>query len=225
MLPIISVRIPTKNRAELLCERALASVFYQTYRNLEIVVVGDCCDDNTYVFLNRIRSPFHIEFINLPERCYQEQELMKDPEIRWFMGPVRATNNATELCQGEWIAHLDDDDIWTPDHIERSLDFALKGNYDFVSSSYIRKNNGKYEIIKDTDGIGGCQTWFYKTELAKRFPYNPDCWKNKTNRVSDTDVAERIRKSGCRIGFLDEVGAYVLPRPGEEFVGLKAYKK
>lgn len=149
---------------------------------------------------------------------------MEDPEIRWFMGPVRATNEATSRCKGEWIAHLDDDDIWTPDHIERSLDFALKGNYDFVSSSYVSQNNGEYKIIKDENGIGGCQTWLYKAELAKRFPYNADCWKNKINRVSDTDVAARIKSSGVRIGFMEAVGAYVLPRPGETEIGLKAYK-
>lgn len=147
---------------------------------------------------------------------------MRDPEIRWFMGPVRATNAATEMCKGEWIAHLDDDDIWTPDHIERSLQFALDGNYDFVSSSYIRKNNGKYETIKSE--IGGCQTWLYKTELAKRFPYDDQCYKKSYNRVSDIDVAERIKLSGANMALLDIVGAYVLPRPGETEVGLKAYK-
>jgi glycosyltransferase involved in cell wall biosynthesis len=208
-----------------LCERALASVFYQTYRNLEIVVVGDDCRDRTYQFLKEIRSPFPIEFINLQERCEQEKELMKDPEIRWFMGPVRATNRATELCRGEWIAHLDDDDIWLPDHVEKSLKFALLNNYDFVSSKYVSKSNGTYKIVGSSDGIGGCQTWLYRTELAKKFPYDPDCWKHKINRVSDTDVAERIRCSGVRIGFRDEVGTYVLPRPGETQIGLKAYKK
>lgn len=150
---------------------------------------------------------------------------MEDPETRWFMGPVRATNAATELCQGEWIAHLDDDDIWTPDHIERSLDYALKNNYDFVSSQLIRKKDGIYETIGAEDSFGGCQTWLYRTSVAERFPYDPECYKKKTNRVSDIDVAQRIRSSGIRIGFMEAVGAYVLPRPGEITIGLDAYKK
>lgn len=209
----------------MLIRRALASVFYQTYRNLEIVVVGDDCSLHTEHHLKNINVPFPLRYVNLPERSQEERQLLRDPEIRWFMGPVRATNAATELCRGEWIAHLDDDDIWTPDHIERSLDYAITNDYEFVSSKYIKKSGGIYQEVGAEQGIGGCQTWLYKAELAKRFPYNPDCWKNTINRVSDTDVAQRIRESGAKIGFFDAVGAYVLPRPGEEFVGLKAYKK
>lgn len=209
----------------MLCERALASVFYQTYRNLEVVIVGDYCTDRTKTFINNLVSPFPLKFINLPPRSDEEISLMKDPEIRWFMGPVRATNAATELCKGDWIAHLDDDDIWTPDHIERSLDYALKNNYDFVSSQIIRKKDGIYEKIGAEDSFGGCQTWLYRTSIARQFPYDPECYKKEKNRVSDLDVAQRIKISGIRIGFMEEVGSYVLPRPGEITIGLDAYKK
>lgn len=199
----------------------MASVFYQTYTNLEIVIVGDDCTDDTERMVHVYRGGIRINFENLPPR---EKEI-SDPEIRWFTGPVRATNRATELCKGEWIAHLDDDDIWTPDHVERSLNYALQNNYDFVSSKIIRKKNGNFEEVRGEDGIGGCQTWLYKTELAKRFPYDDNCWKKSNNRVSDLDVAERIVQAGYKVGFLDEVHAYVLPRPGEDTVGLEAYKK
>jgi glycosyltransferase involved in cell wall biosynthesis len=221
----VSVRIPTKDRAWLLEERSLPSVIYQTYQNLEIVIVGDYCTDWTEDIINQWNKEIPIKFKNLSRRSIIEEELMKDPEIRWFMGPVRATNAATEMCSGEWIVHLDDDDIWTPDHIERSLDYALKNNYDFVSSKIIRKKEGKFEEVGAENGFGGCQTWLYKKSLADLFPYNPECYKNDINRVSDTDVADRIQRSGAKIGFLNIVGAYVLPRPGETTVGLDAYKQ
>src|SRR4051794_35643496 len=51
--PLITVRIPTFNRAEIVCERALASVRRQTYDRWEAVVVGDACTDDT---AERIRS-------------------------------------------------------------------------------------------------------------------------------------------------------------------------
>lgn len=228
--PTISVRIPTKNRANLLRDRSLPSVIYQTYTKIEIVIVGDFCIDNTDEIINSFRNRgIKITYKNLPVRSDQELELIKDPEIRWFMGPVRATNAATELCKGEWIAHLDDDDIWTPDHIEVLLGFALKNNYDFVSSKYIRKRYGKFEEVdgEEINGqkVGGCQTWLYKTELAKQFPYDSLCYRKRYNRVSDIDVAERLVLSGARMGFYDHPTAYVLPRPGKETVGLEAYKK
>jgi glycosyltransferase involved in cell wall biosynthesis len=223
--PLISVRIPTKNREWLLRERALASVFYQTYPNLEIVVVGDNCTDDTERMVHGYRGGIRIKFENLPPR---EKEI-EDPEMRWLTGPVRATNRATELCTGEWIAHLDDDDIWTPDHVEKMYWFALNYGFDFVSSAYINKSYGQFRKIEferiDGKPIGGCQTWLYKTDIARQFPYDEQCYKKSHNRVSDLDVAERIVQAGYKVGFLDEVHAYVLPRPGEDTVGLKAYIK
>ncbi len=136
------------------------------------------------------------------------------------MGPVRATNKATELCSGEWIAHLDDDDSWTPDHIEALLYYALNCNLEFVSGDYIAENNGQREVRS-----GGCQTWLYKKYVADIFKYDPNCWKKKWNRVSDLDVYERMERAGVRMGHLDKVVAYVLPRPGEKTIGLEAYKQ
>ena len=45
--PLISVLMPTYNRAELLRERSVASVLRQTYSRFEIVIVGDACTDHT----------------------------------------------------------------------------------------------------------------------------------------------------------------------------------
>jgi|SRR5664280_226144 Glycosyl transferase family 2 len=46
-VPLVSVCMATLDRAELLIERSIASVLAQTHRNLQIVVVGDNCTDDT----------------------------------------------------------------------------------------------------------------------------------------------------------------------------------
>ena len=71
--------------------------------------------------------------------------------------------------------------------------------------------------------IGGVQTWMYRSYL-RFMSYNPECWRKKWNRVWDVDLVTRIHYSGARMGFLEEIMAYVLPRPGEKSVGLEAYK-
>ena len=45
--PLISIIIPTYNRAELLIDRALKSVLAQTYDNFEVIVAAHGCTDDT----------------------------------------------------------------------------------------------------------------------------------------------------------------------------------
>ena len=220
--PLVSVRIPTWNRSHILADRAIRSVISQTYKNWELCIAGDYCTDDTEEILKKISDKFNCQIVwsNLSERTKEDQEFLKDPKMRWFTGPVRATNEATRLCSGDWIAHLDDDDSWTPDHLQTMLDFAIKGNYELVSSAY--DGNGKK--VGAENGIGGCQTWLMRRYIAEIFQYDKNCYKKKWNRVSDTDVAERMRKAGVRIGYLDKITAIVKPRPGETEIGLRAYQ-
>ncbi len=220
--PFISIRIPTHNRSRILVERALSSAINQTYKNKEIVIVGDHCTDGTEELLREMglfRSGLRGIWHNLPERNAYEKELLKDPEIRWFMGPVRATNKATELCSGEWIAHLDDDDTWTTDHLEVLLKFATEGNYEFVCADYEEERYGVRKRVER-----GTSTWLIKKYVADIFKLDSNCWKKSWNRVSDTDVVERMESAGVRMGHLKQVVAFVLPRPGEKTVGLDAYR-
>jgi len=220
--PLISVYTPTYNRAKLLIERAVNSVLRQTYKNFEYIIVGDHCTDDTAKLISKINDP-RIRFYNLPERGYRYPPTV---ENHWFAGPVVPANFALKKVRGKWIARIDDDDIWTEDHLEVLLRFAQKGNYEFVSSSYIAVRHGKEILIdvKDqTPRIGGTQTWLYRSYL-KFMKYNINCWRKKWNRVNDTDLQDRFYKAGVRIGFLDRVTCYVLPRPGEETIGLEAYR-
>jgi len=215
--PLVSVRIPTKNRGKLLIKRAITSAINQTYKNIEIVVVGDYCTDNTGLLLKKVGDP-RIRFHNLPQRPKKERDFLRDPEMLWFTGPVRPTNKASELVRGEWIAPLDDDDTWTDDHIEVLLKFAQEENLEFVSGDYIAERNGERRTMS-----GGIQTWLFRSYL-KLFKCDQNCWKKSWNRVFDLDVYERMEKAGVKMGHLDKVVAYVVPRPGESEIGLKACK-
>lgn len=220
--PLVSVYVPTYNRGQLLVERAVSSVLSQTHKNFELVIVGDHCTDDTEELLSQIDDA-RIRFYNLSKR---ERRYPDDVEIHWLAGPVVPANKALELVHGKWIARLDDDDIWTPDHIEALLRFAQKGNHEFVSASYIAERYGKRIVVDVKDErprIGGTQTWLYRSYL-RFLKYNINCWRKSWNRVNDTDLQDRIFRAGVRMGFLNQVVAYVLPRPGEVTVGLEAYK-
>lgn len=215
--PLITVYIPTFNRCDILMKRALPSVLAQTYKNLEIIVAAHGCDDMT---VPAVRSlPYkRIRVIEVPRtRTYPPTA-----ENHWLVGPVVPANAALKAARGDWIIRLDDDDVLDSRHVEKLLRFAQEGGYEFVSSAY-----ATHEGIVRHDGgeppIGGVQTWVYRSYL-KFMRYNIDCWRKDWNRVNDTDLADRFRKAGVRIGHLDYVSAKVFPRPGETQVGLKAYQ-
>jgi len=111
-MPNVSVVIPTFNRREVIVQ-ALQSVFAQSYRDYEVIVVDDGSDDHTETgiasFGDRVRYVF------------QDRS-----------GPGRARNRGISLARGDLIAFLDSDDQWEPTHLamevevfERFSDCAL----------------------------------------------------------------------------------------------------
>jgi glycosyltransferase involved in cell wall biosynthesis len=106
MAPLVSVIIPTYNRAALVAE-AVASVMAQTFRDFEIVVVDDGGADGT------------------PEvvAAWPEVRLLRHAGRR---GVAAARNRGVAAARGEWLAFLDSDDLWLPDKLARQI-FLLKG--------------------------------------------------------------------------------------------------
>lgn len=235
--PLVSVCVPTYNRGQLLIDRAVTSVLSQTYTNLELIVVGDHCTDNTVELISKIKDP-RLRFYNLPNR---KRNYPQTVENHWLVGGAIPANKAMELARGQWLARVDDDDTWSQDHIEVLLRFSQQNQFEFVSGLYVEERFGEQNIIDgvramdpyytgrkkhsqdESPKIGGVSTWLYRSYL-RFMKYNVECWRKSWNRVWDVDLSQRIYKAGVRMGFLDQVVAYVLPRPGEATVGLDAYK-
>jgi glycosyltransferase involved in cell wall biosynthesis len=104
--PAVSVIIPTLRRPHLVL-RALASVLAQTLQDFEIVVVVDGPDPDTQAALRTLA----------------------DTRLRVIVNPrsltaAGARNAGVAAARGEWLAFLDDDDIWLPDKLERQVALA-----------------------------------------------------------------------------------------------------
>ena len=232
--PLVTCYVPTFNRVELLMERALPSMLAQTYKNIEIIVVCHGCTDGTAQSVRytgwESEGNDHrpIRVLEIPRRRTYPSTV----ENHWLAGPVVPANAALNAARGAWIARIDDDDTWTPDHVEKLLRFAQRGDYEFVSAAYNvdrapATDDEALEIVHhdgEDQPIGGVQTWLCRSYL-RFMRFNIDCWRKKWNKVNDVDLADRFRKAGVRIGHLDEPLAYVRPRPGETTVGLDAYKR
>ncbi len=103
--PLVSVCINCYN-AEHTILLTLQSVLDQTYQNLQIIVVDDCSDDGTWDLLQSIRDP-RLECVRLAENGHISN----------------ANNEALRRVRGDFVAHLDADDRWVPDKIEKQLAF------------------------------------------------------------------------------------------------------
>ena len=102
--PLVSVIIPVYNGARYL-RAALESVFAQTYRPLEVIVVDDGSVDDS----GDIAQSF-------PEVRYVRQE---------NQGVAAARNNAIDAARGEFFAFLDQDDLWTPEKLRLQIGHLL----------------------------------------------------------------------------------------------------
>ena len=125
--PLVSVCVATFNRARLLTERCLPSIAGQTFADLEIIVVGDCCTDDTPERIRALRDP-RIRFHNLEVRG----EYPADPKQRWMVAGTKPMNVALSLATGELVTHLDDDDEFLPTRIEELVAFLQEEDCDFV---------------------------------------------------------------------------------------------
>jgi len=95
---VISAVIPTFNRGRLL-ERAVESVIGQSRPADEIIVVDDGSTDDTRERMERFAGAVR----------YLRQD---------NAGGAAARNRGVSAAQGEWVAFLDSDDLWQPDHLE-----------------------------------------------------------------------------------------------------------
>ncbi|MBP92713.1 MAG: hypothetical protein CMC55_01200 [Flavobacteriaceae bacterium] len=116
--PLVSIIIPTYNRAHLLGE-TLDSVLAQTYPNWECLVVDDGSTDGTAELLNH--------YIAKDSRFHYH----KRPDSH-LAGGNGARNYGFELSSGDYIQWFDSDDLMLPTKLELKLDAILEHDVDFV---------------------------------------------------------------------------------------------
>jgi len=125
----VSVIVPVYNNQNTLKE-TLDSILQQEYRPLEIIIVDDRSDDDSYAF-----AKAYSQQNQQPDTSF----IVQQNSINQGAGATR--NKALELTTGRYIAFLDADDLWTPKKLSTQID-ALKSSGRKVCYS-------AYEIFRD----------------------------------------------------------------------------
>ena len=140
--PLISYCIATYNRGRLLAERALRSILSQSYKSIEVIVVGDCCTDDTEARIRQLGDS-RVRFVNLPERGRYPD----NPEWRWMVAGTVPMNLALSIARGDFITHLDDDDEHPEDRVAKLVSFIRETKAEFVWHPFWRETlEGKWEL-------------------------------------------------------------------------------
>ncbi|MCG2430488.1 glycosyltransferase family 2 protein [Aequorivita xiaoshiensis] len=116
--PLVSVIIPTYNRAHLIGE-TLDSVLAQTYQNWECIVVDDGSTDGT----DELMADYMAK-----DARFQYHHRPKDR----LPGGNAARNYGFEMSKGEYIQWFDSDDLMMPEKIELKINWLLDKKVDFV---------------------------------------------------------------------------------------------
>ncbi|MGA3083323.1 MAG: glycosyltransferase [Thermodesulfobacteriota bacterium] len=104
--PLVSVIVPTYNRSFFVLE-AVDSIFKQTFKDFELIVVDDGSIDGTAEALNPYKGRLIYSF--------QDHQ-----------GVSTARNRGIQTARGKWVAFLDDDDLWLPEKLKTQIDFFSK---------------------------------------------------------------------------------------------------
>jgi hypothetical protein len=208
--PLISVPIATYNAAEPLVDRAIASVRAQTYDRWEIVIVGDGCTDDTAERIEQLGDD-RIRFVNLPFRTVYPD----DPQDRWRVSGAAPWNRAVELCEGEWIAPLDDDDELLPGHMETLLELALRSRAEYAYGRLvsITPDGNQYSIFSFPPEYAqvGMQSAIYLRALAF-IECDTRSWA--LDEPADWNCISRMRDAGVLMAATEEPVSRYYPSQG-----------
>ncbi len=172
---MISVIIPVYNRGSEL-RRAIESVLNQTEQDFEIIVVDDRSEED----LRTVCDSFSDERI-----FFYRNETHKNANA--------ARNRGLAEARGEYIAMLDADDEYLPEHLLQRVKMILKLNCDGIfGSAYIydgieekvkhSRPLGKRESMADfllTDGFCPTPSHFYKADAARETGWDENLFRNQ----------------------------------------------
>ena len=136
--PLVTVVSPTWARHDLLFNRCIPSVAAQDYGAIEHIIVSDGPDPVLREELIRYDALAAVtRFAELPEH---------PPAAQWGH---HARLHGIDLAKGDYIAYLDDDNSWRPDHVGRLVAALEETGAGFAYGKMHVHGRGEYLIGTD----------------------------------------------------------------------------
>ncbi len=198
--PQVSIVIPAYKVAAYIAD-SLESVFAQTFKDYEIVLINDGSPD-TAEFEKSV-APFRDKIIYLEnENC----------------GASISRNIAIENSRGEFLAFLDGDDIWKPNYLESQMDFLTANNLEMVycdaelfggsvydGGNYMQTSPSNGEVNFESLLNLDCNVITSGTIVRRETVLNAGMFEWEKNRAHDFVLWLKIAQAGARIGYQKKV--------------------
>ncbi|MEC0271443.1 glycosyltransferase family 2 protein [Paenibacillus anseongense] len=152
MTPKVSIIVPVYNTKKYLI-KCLDSLFMQSLKDIEIIVVNDGSSDDSQLVINKYIKKHPDKIITL---------------IKGNEGPGIARNYGIKIAKGDYLGFVDSDDWADPEMFKKLYNIADKG-HDYIVCDYIRvQKDGSRSVFKGFSGISfdHHQAVIYSTDTA-----------------------------------------------------------
>lgn len=199
-IPSVTVVTATFNRSRAL-RCAVESVRGQTLKDWEHWVIGDACTDDTAAMLTGLGDD-RVRFHNLAQNVGEQS------------GP---NNEGLRRARSRYVALLNHDDLWLPDHLELAVTALETSGADLVFSLALQVEAGGEFGLQNWSPdrryhpvlFVPASTWVFRRELLERI----GDWRavQTIRNLPSQDWLFRAWKSGAELRLLPLVSAILLP--------------
>ncbi len=195
--PLVSVIMATYNRSAVLAY-AIRSVLSQDYRNLELLVIGDACTDDS----EEVVASFGDERIRWHNRT-ENSGSQSEPN-----------NDGLARARGELVAYLGHDDLWLSTHLALLVRGLLREGADFgnTMAAMIGPPGSNIRGIAGHSAPGEYtppSALIHRSEAAERV----GGWRDfrVLDRPPDHDFKARMYEQGMRYARVDALTVFKFP--------------
>ena len=133
-MPLVSI-IVTNYKKKKYILRCLKSIFNQSYKNFEVILIFDDNNENEYEYINKLKKKF------------KKLTIYKN---KINLGAGESRNLGIKISRGSYIAFLDSDDEWHKEKLKKQMNYMIKNSYSISHTSYNIVNESQKFIAKRT---------------------------------------------------------------------------
>ena len=193
-MPLVSI-IVTYYKKKKYILKCLKSIFNQSYKNFEVILIFDDNDTNEYEYIKKLKKKFRKIIV------YKNKK---------NLGAGESRNKGIKLSKGTYVAFLDSDDEWHKDKLKKQMKYMIKNSFSASHTSYQIVNESQKFLARRTAKnldyamlLKSCDIGL-SSVIMKRSLFNKNIKFANTKTKEDYVLWLNFTKNGKKIYGLDK---------------------